>query len=203
MLHNALAVSARRRALVIQLAIAVVTFVLLPHANATVSATGTIAETATSVSFNTYALTLQNTSTAGNTLETFWFAWVPGQDYLDTDPLSVITPTGWTDTITGGGGSDGYAIQFSTSISGDAVAVGSTLSGFGFTSTDSFAQIKGDSNFYPTTLVTTSEVSTASGFGGSRSSAFTVVAVPEPTSTVFIAAGGALLLTFQKRRRRL
>jgi hypothetical protein len=191
----------RRRSLGIQTAIAVIAFALLPHAKATVSALGTLAETATSASFNTYALTLQNTSTAGNALETFWFAWVPGQDYLDTEPLSVQTPTGWTDSITGGGVSNGYAIEFTTTIPADAVAVGNTLTGFGFTSTDSLAQMKANSNFYPSTPVTTSEVTTGANDGGSSSSSFVVAVVPEPAPMALIGAAGVVLLCSRRRRR--
>jgi len=201
MLHKALPVSFRRHALVTQMAIAVFAFALSPHAKATVSALGTIAETATSASFNTYALTLQNTSTAGNTLETFWFAWVPGQNYLDTTPLTVQTPTGWTDTITHGGSFDGYAIRFSTST--NPLAVGSSLPGFGFTSADSLAQISGSSNFYPTIPVTTSEVSTGPNDTGSSSTSFVVTVVPEPGSCALALSTGAVIIAVWNRRRSL
>jgi hypothetical protein len=193
-------VSNRCHSLLASLAIAIFVSASIPHAKATVSALGTLAESATGASFNTYILTLQNTSTAGNTLETFWFAWVPGQNYLDTTPLSVQTPTGWTDTITHGGSSDGYAIRFSTST--NPLAVGSILSGFGFTSADSLAQISGTSNFYPV-LATTSEVSTGPNDGGSSSSAFVVTVVPEPGSFALVSVAGAGLLCWRKRRRSL
>jgi hypothetical protein len=190
----------RHCSVLIQAAIALIAFAFLPQARATVSALGTLTETATSASFNTFALTLQNTSTAGNTLETFWFAWVPGKDYLDTDPLSVQLPANWTESITNAGSGDGFAIKFTTTSA--PIAVGSSLSGFGFTSVDSLAQVSGSSNFYPTTPVTTSEVSTGSAFGGTPSSSFVVAVVPEPAPLALVGCAGAFFLCFRKRRWR-
>ena len=37
-----------------------------------------------------YALQLNNTSTDGSTIGTFWFSWIPGQDYMPVAPSSVI-----------------------------------------------------------------------------------------------------------------
>jgi hypothetical protein len=107
-----------------------------------------------------YSLTLKNTghgrATAANQLGTFWYAWIPHQDYLDTAPLTVTSPAGWTDKITNGGASDGFAIQWVAT--SNAVQVGKSLSGFGFTSTDTPAQVFGKSNFFPTAAVNTSFV---------------------------------------------
>jgi hypothetical protein len=160
------------------------------------TATSILTETATNSSSNTFTLTLQNTS-ASFSLETFWFAWIPGQDYLATSPLTVQTPTGFTDTITGGGVGDGFAIRFSTSTA--PLAAGASLSGFGFTSTDSLAQMQGDSSFFPTTKTTTSEVTTGPNDTGTASSPFVVAAVPEPAPIALVAS--ALCLAFFARRR--
>ncbi len=107
-----------------------------------------------------YSLTLKNTGhgkpTAANEIETFWYAWVPGEDFLDTAPLTVTSPTGWTDTITNEGSADGFAIQWVTTT--NPLNPGKSLSGFGFTSTDTPLQVFGKSNFFPTTPVNTSFV---------------------------------------------
>src|ERR1019366_9325972 len=82
-----------------------------------------------------YVLTLKNTghgrATAAKQLGTFWYAWIPHQDYLQTAPLTVTSPTGWTDKITGGTASDGFAIQWVAN--SNAAQVGKSLSGFGVT----------------------------------------------------------------------
>jgi hypothetical protein len=198
MLKNLLAAVAatRRRALNLPFLVALFLFAIFSKANAqTVSASATILETATSASFNTFVLTLENTSPSSS-IETFWFAWVPGKDFLDSDPLSVQTPSGWTFAITHGGTHDGYAIQFSTST--DPLSAGSDLTGFGFTTADSLTEIEGDSNFYSTTPVTTSEVSTGPTDSGIASSPFIVAVVPEPIFAPFIV-GAALLLVWRRR----
>jgi hypothetical protein len=107
-----------------------------------------------------YSLTLKNTghgkATTSNQLGTFWYAWIPGQDYLDTAPVTVTSPTGWADKITHDGSTDGFAIQWVATT--NAVQVGKSLSGFSFTSTDTPAQVFGKSNFFPTALVNTAFV---------------------------------------------
>jgi hypothetical protein len=107
-----------------------------------------------------YSLTLKNTghgkATAANQLGTFWYAWIPHQDYLDTSPLTVTSPTGWTDNITNDGSTDGFAIQWVATT--NAVQVGKSLIGFSFTSTDTPSQVFGKSNFFPTALVNTAFV---------------------------------------------
>ena len=42
----------------------------------------------------TYDLSLTNTSTDGSTVGTFWFAWIPHQSYLASNPITV---SGWPD----------------------------------------------------------------------------------------------------------
>jgi len=180
-------------------AIAVLTLGLLPNAKGSQipTATGTLTETATSAGSNTFALTLQNTSTFAS-IQTFWFGWVPGEDFLDSSPSSVTTPAGWTDSIHGGGGgSDGYSIEFTTSTT--PLTAGSGLSGFGFTSADSLAQMAGNSTFYSGSAATTSVVNTGASESGNASVPFTVTVVPEPASAALI--GGALFLCLWKTRR--
>ena len=79
---------------------------------ATINASATVSSAANGSDFN-YTLTLNNSSTSNSGIGTFWYSWTPaGQDFLATSPISVTPPAGWTDTITHGGASDGYAIQF-------------------------------------------------------------------------------------------
>ena len=58
-----------------------------------------------------YTIAVSNSSTSTSGIGTFWFAWVPNQNYLATNPISVTAPAGWTDQITHGS-ADGYGIQF-------------------------------------------------------------------------------------------
>jgi hypothetical protein len=123
-------------------------------ARATVVVSAELRQTA-SGNPNTYSITLHNNSTAGETFSTFWFAWLPGQDYMGVPPTNVMAPAGWTPNITHGGGADGYAIMFNAS---PAMAAGTTVSGFTFQSTSTLADLRGNSVFYPSRPVTTSQV---------------------------------------------
>ncbi len=113
-----------------------------------------------------YKITLTNSSTSGSGIGTFWFAWVPGEDFLATSPLSVTPPTGWTDSVTNGGTSDGYAIEFLASAPADDVQPGSSLN-FSFKSADTPTSVNGDSMFYPGTPVETSYVYPGAPFSDS------------------------------------
>jgi hypothetical protein len=109
-----------------------------------------------------YNITLNDTGST--TVGTFWFAWVPGQDFLDSPPTGITDPTGWTHNITHGGASDGYAIQWLATSSAGDVQAGGTLGGFSFTSTDAPSAVFGNSVFYPTTPVLTAFVYSAGPF---------------------------------------
>ena len=89
---------------------------LMPSASAgVISASAAISATQDGSNWD-YTITLTNTSGVGNdSIATFWFSWVPGQDFMNTMPTNVVDPTGWTDRITGGGAGDGFAIQFDSS----------------------------------------------------------------------------------------
>jgi Hint domain len=97
-----------------------------------------------------YSITLTDTSTTP--IGTFWFAWVPGKDFLDTSPNTITNPAGWTNMITHFGSSDGYAIQWKTSSS--FLAGDSSLSGFSFVSSDAPSAVFSNSNFFPTPATT-------------------------------------------------
>ncbi len=108
---------------------------------------GTASITFTGTGPYQYFITLTNTGTGP--IGTFWFAWVPGQNYLATSPTSVQDPTGWTHSITPPGG--GFAIEW---VATTPLASGQTIN-FSFTSTDTPLQIAGNSLFFSHPKVTT------------------------------------------------
>src|SRR5438477_9278479 len=65
---------------------------------ATIDASGVISSTAAGPNTN-FTITLANASSSDAGIGTFWFAWVPGEDFLATSPTSVSPPTGWSDNI--------------------------------------------------------------------------------------------------------
>jgi uncharacterized protein YjdB len=123
---------------------------------ANITPSGIISSTPNGANFD-YTITLTNSNSSNAGIGTFWYAWVPGQDYLATNPVSVTPPTGWTDNITNMGAGDGYAIQYLANSSAYYVQPGSSLN-FLFTSADTPASVEGDSKFYPGTPVGTSFV---------------------------------------------
>jgi hypothetical protein len=132
-----------------------------------------------------YSITLTNSSSSTNGIGTFWFAWVPGHDFMDADPTNITTPTGWKDTVTHDPTDDGYAIQFVANSGTPLLAPGSSLSGFGFTSTDSPSTLMGNSLFGNNPPVSTSFVYAGTPFTNpSDEFVAGVQSVPEPSSFV-------------------
>jgi hypothetical protein len=94
-----------------------------------------------------YTLTLNNTATSTSDIQLFWFGWEAGQgDFLRSAPTLVQTPPGWNATVDGGGGNDGYSIQFNTFTT--PLTPGSSLT-FTFASPDSPKIMGGPASIYP------------------------------------------------------
>src|SRR4051794_8641399 len=62
---------------------------------ATINASGVISSTAAGAGFN-YTITLANDRSSNAGIGTFWYSWVPGEDFLAQSPTSVSPPPGWT-----------------------------------------------------------------------------------------------------------
>jgi hypothetical protein len=142
-----------------------------------------------------YTINLTNTSTDSSPIGTFWFAWVPGSDFMQVKPTSPTEPSGWAANPTGSNnGSDGNAIQWVAG-AGDALTPGQT-GHFTFDSTETLAQLLGPSPYSNNPPETTSFIYTGAPFSDAGVE-FTVV--PEPATLGLLAlSGGTLLL----RRRR-
>ena len=147
---------------------------------ATINASGVISSTAAGANFNN-TITLTNASSSNAGIGTFWFAWVPGEDFLATSPISVSPPPGWSDNITHMGPGDGFAIQFIANSPASDVQPGSSLN-FSFTSADSPAAINGNSVFFPGTPVGTAFVYPQGPFSDAGHQ-FVVTPAPTPTPT--------------------
>jgi hypothetical protein len=106
-----------------------------------------------------YTVTLENTGTTS--IGTFWYAWVPGEDFMAVVPTNIVSPAGWNEKITGGGAGDGYAIQWKSTT--DPLAAGQSLQ-FSFESTVKPSLMEKDSVFYHGTPVETSFVYTGAPF---------------------------------------
>ena len=169
----------------------------------TIDASAVITAKADGADFD-YTITLTNTSGAGNdSIATFWFAWVPGEDFMATSPISVTNPSNWTDVITHfpNTPNNGFAIQFDTTLA-NALAPGGTEV-FEFKSADTPAEIAGNSVFYPTIPVLTSFVYSQGPIKGDGDQFLvTLSSVPEPSSLVLGIIGAVGSLVCWRRRRR-
>jgi hypothetical protein len=165
-------------------------------------ATATISDTEISPGEFQYTLTLDDTGTT--TLGTFWFSWVPGDNFMPVDPTSITSPAGWQDMVTSGGPSDGFAIQWTAKMPANDLTSGKTLSGFSFDSSLTLAQLEGDSSGHPTDPVDTAFVYSGAPFSdaGYQLTA-RAVATPEPSTTLITAfAFGLIALGSALVRRR-
>lgn len=148
-----------------------------------------------------YSVQLDDIGTTN--LGTFWFSWIPGEDFMNSTASDVTTPAGWTDTITNGGGSDGYAIRWVAG-AGDAVTSGNTLSGFSFESSVSPSTLTGNSPFYPAEPELTAFVYSGGPFSDAGYS-FVVqetaaAGTPEPASAGLVVVGAFALVVYVRRR---
>jgi hypothetical protein len=99
------------------------------------TATASYTDTLVSPGEFQYNITLNNTGTTP--IGVFWFSWVPGAGFLSATPTNVMSPSGWTDSLT----NNGAAIMWMSSSSW--LAGGGTLTGFSFESTETPAQLAG------------------------------------------------------------
>ncbi|HTU27270.1 MAG TPA: PEP-CTERM sorting domain-containing protein [Pirellulales bacterium] len=138
-----------------------------------------------------YDITLDDIGTTN--IATFWYAWVPGEGFLASQPTNITGPAGWTDTVT-----DTYAIRWEDAAT--PLVAGNSLSGFQFDSSDTPSEVFGMSVAYPTTPVDTSVVYATAPPSGS-SDQF-VVTSPEPSTLAMLAAGTLGLMLAARRRAR-
>lgn len=121
-------------------------------------------------------------------LGTFWLAWVPGENFMPSNPTNIASPTSWSANITGGGSGDGYAIQWIAG-AGAALATGKTLSGFSFQSTTSPTTMAGMSPLYGQPILTSFVYSGAPFSDGGFQFQVQPAAVSTPPSVSIMPSG--------------
>jgi hypothetical protein len=189
-----------KRIFVLGMALAIGSLLATP-ASAATSANAVITDMPDGTNFD-YTISLTNTGTT--TIGTFWFAWVPGQDFMQTSPTNIGQPSGWQNLITHDGAGDGFAIQWKASAAGNDLAAGGSAT-FTFTSSDTPAMIAGDSSFFPGTPVLTSVLYHTTPFSDAGTTFLVTVgaaAVPEPSSLALGLVAVVGSLAWRRLRRR-
>jgi hypothetical protein len=168
-----------------------------------IDATATFTDSLVSPGVYQYDLTLNNTGTT--TIGTFWFSWIPFDNFMPVSPTSIVTPTGWQEVITSGGPSDGFAIQWIAKAPADDLAAGGSLSGFEFDSTLTPAQLESPASGNPSDPVDTAFLYSGEPFSGSSAQIVATAATPEPKATLSTAFGLGLIVLCSHifRRRKL
>ena len=148
-------------------------------------ASATIDPTALGGGLFQYDITLNDIGTTP--LGTFWFSWNPGQDYMPVMPTNIDSPTGWSDIVTHGGATDGYAIQWVAG-SSEVLQPGQSLSGFEFQSTVTPEELAAPNVFY----TTNSLISLFGSNLGSGIATFDSITLSNPVVTSFVYSAGPL-----------
>jgi hypothetical protein len=167
-----------------------------------IDATSTYTDTVVSPGDFQYDLTLNNTGTT--TIGTFWFSWVPGDNFMPVSPTSITSPAGWQEFITSGGPSGGFAIQWTAKTAANDLAAGSSLAGFDFDSTLTSAQLQAFASGNPSDPVSTAFVYNQTPFSdaGFQLTAMPATATPEPTTILITALGFGLIVVGSSLSRR-
>ena len=165
---------------------------------AQVAATATMTATQNGSNWD-YDITLHNTGATN--IETFWFGWIPGYDYLPSLPTVTGTPTNWTTFIENLPTTNRYSIEFYDTGTSNPVTPGNSSSAFQFTSPDSPTTLQGTGFIgLPNTY---SYIYSGPGEAGTLSTIFQIpiTTVPEPASIVLASLGGLVGLLAWRRRR--
>lgn len=134
-----------------------------------------------------YSLTLNNTGTT--TIGTFWFAWVPGGDFLAPKPVSTSSPDGWTVGLFTNSTNTGTSIRWVNTAS--PLQAGQSLSGFSFVSAETPDQLLGNvpSGTGAGLPILTSFVYTGAPFSDPGLQFVPTAATPEPSSLFLLTTG--------------
>jgi len=147
-----------------------------------------------------YSLALNDTGTTK--LGTFWFSWMPGDNFMPVSPTNITSAAGWQDIVTHGGPSGGFAIQWTAVAPVGDLSAGNSLAGFSFDSSLTLAQLESPSSGHPADSVATAFVYGGAPFsdaGFKLTVEPAVASSPEPSTFLLGACGiGAFLLL--KRR---
>ncbi len=167
-----------------------ITFLLAVPSFATgIAATATYSAVADPNNAGVYNYTLSLNNTGTTTIGTFWFAWIPGGDFLSPKPTNVTQPLGWTNSLVNNATNTGTSIRWVTTTS--LLQPGQSLSGFDFSSTETPEQLlrnvpSGTGAGRP---ILTSFVYIGAAFGDPGTSIVPTAATPEPSSLALLATG--------------
>jgi hypothetical protein len=178
---------------------AIASIILLTPSQSKASEAATAAITATQIApgENQFSLTLNDTGTT--TIGTFWFSWIPGDNFMPVAPTSITSPAGWVDNVTSGGPSGGSAIQWEASSSVNDLSAGNSLSGFSFDSSLTLGQLEAPSTGHPSDPVFTSTVYSGAPFSDAGVQLTPGVA-PEPAEIWLVGLGLAIVATGTLRK---
>ncbi len=136
----------------------------------------------------TYDYTLTLTALTGSApIQSYWFAWTPGNFFLQSTPTSITGNDGWTGT------GDTGSIKF---VGGTAITSGNTVT-FNFDSTITPSQMNTDVG-PPSSVVYPGAINFS---GSSPNETIGVESVPEPSVTVLFALGAVVLAYGVWRKR--
>jgi len=137
-----------------------------------------------------YTIHLHNDSSSSESINTFWFAWVPdyyGYDLMSSSPTVTQSPAGWNPYVINNSYyyPDGFSIEFANN-GGLSLGPGQTFT-FAFNSADSPATLGQTSPFFAVPTLTSFAYNSGPGYDPGAEFVVSITPAPEPSTIAMIA----------------
>jgi hypothetical protein len=152
-----------------------------------------------------YTIHLHNDSSSSQSINTFWFAWVPdyyGYDLLTSPPTVTQSPAGWYSYVFNNSYyyPDGFSIEWAN-YSGLSLNPGQTFS-FSFNGADSPGTLGQTSPYFPVPTLTSFVYNSSPGYDPGSEFVVSITPAPEPSAAVLLALAIPGLRLFRARGKR-
>lgn len=146
-----------------------------------------------------YQIQVTNSPSSTDVIGTFWFSWMPGNNFMQHAPVSTTSPTGWGALVTHAP-NQGFAIQWIAANTADRIPIGGTET-FSFVSAETPAELAGLTPFATNVPELTAVIYNARPFSELSDTIEVRITTPEPATLSVGLLGGLGALVYNRVRR--